>query len=216
LIRRAASGSPDGREEFARCYAPVIRAYLGARWRYSPLLDQVDDATQQVFVDCFEDEGALKRVDEGRSAGFRAYLYGVVRNVARNLERARAQAPRQRGDSLDLDGVAADGESLARTFDRAWARAVLRRAGELQLERAKAKDPRAVRRHELLALRYGEDLPIREIARRWNVDADELHRQFRRAREEFQKALEAVVRDLHGGGPERVEAECRELLRHFS
>lgn len=37
LIRDAAEGVPAARDEFARRYESVIRAYLGARWRGSPL-----------------------------------------------------------------------------------------------------------------------------------------------------------------------------------
>jgi RNA polymerase sigma-70 factor (ECF subfamily) len=101
-------------------------------------------------------------------------------------------------------------------FDRAWAQALMRDAAELQLERARAKGPEAVRRHRLLALRYGENLPIREIAKRWEVDADLLHREYPKAREEFKRALMDVVRDLQGGGPEAVGEECARLLEHFS
>jgi RNA polymerase sigma-70 factor (ECF subfamily) len=44
LIRAAAGGSAREREEFARRYVPVLRAYLAARWRGSPLLQDLDDA----------------------------------------------------------------------------------------------------------------------------------------------------------------------------
>ena len=58
LIRRAAQGGPEEREAFARRYAPVIRAYLGARWKASPLVGEIDDAGQQVFLECFREGGA--------------------------------------------------------------------------------------------------------------------------------------------------------------
>ncbi|MCK6461756.1 MAG: sigma-70 family RNA polymerase sigma factor, partial [Planctomycetes bacterium] len=83
IIRAAAAGSVPDRAEFARRYASVIRSYLGARWRNGPLLDEIDDAAQEVFVQCFRPAGALEGVDAERSGGFRAYLLGVVRNVAR-------------------------------------------------------------------------------------------------------------------------------------
>jgi RNA polymerase sigma-70 factor (ECF subfamily) len=51
LIRAAADGSPRDREEFAHRYAPVLRAYLAARWRGAPLLQDLDDAVQDVFVE---------------------------------------------------------------------------------------------------------------------------------------------------------------------
>ncbi len=33
VIQGAAAGRGDDRDQFARRYAPVVRAYLGARWR---------------------------------------------------------------------------------------------------------------------------------------------------------------------------------------
>ena len=83
VIRRAAEGVPQARSEFASRYGPVIRAYLGARWRGTTFFHDVDDAAQQVFLDCFKENGALGRVDPERGTGFRPFLYGVVRNVAR-------------------------------------------------------------------------------------------------------------------------------------
>ncbi len=47
LIRAAADGAPRQREEFARRYAPVLRAYLAARWRGSPLRQDLDDAVNE-------------------------------------------------------------------------------------------------------------------------------------------------------------------------
>jgi RNA polymerase sigma-70 factor (ECF subfamily) len=50
VIRGAAAGLRHDREEFARKYQPVVRAYLGARWRQSPLAAHVDDAIQDVLL----------------------------------------------------------------------------------------------------------------------------------------------------------------------
>ena len=217
VIRRAAEGSEAARADFVRRYTDVIRAYLGARWRYTPLYEEIDDAAQQVFLDCFKENGALGRADPERGPGFRAFLYGVVRNVARGLERTRARAREQPLESgLDLEALEAKEESLAQVFDRAWAGSILTEAADLMLERAREKGSDAVRRHALLELRFGEGLPIREIAARWEVEAARLHHQFAQAREEFRRALMDVVRDLNGGGAEAVEVECRRLLGHFS
>ena len=217
VIRRAAEGSPEDRDTFARRYGSVIGSYLRARWRGTPLFDEVDDATQQVFVDCFKEDGALGRADPERGAGFRAFLYGVVRNVARSMERKRARSKEQQPTSdMDLDRFRAQEDSLAKLFDRAWASTLLRDAAALQLERAQAQGSAAVRRHRLLVLRYGENLPIRKIAARWGVDPDLLHREYPKAREEFKRALMDVVRNVQGGGPEAVGGECSQLLAHFA
>ena len=52
--------------------------------------DEVEDAVQDVFVECFRDEGALTKVnpDEPNSS-FRKYLYVLVRNIARRVEDKR-------------------------------------------------------------------------------------------------------------------------------
>jgi RNA polymerase sigma-70 factor (ECF subfamily) len=211
LIRAAAGGSPRDREEFARRYAPVLRAYLAARWRGSPLLQDLDDAVQDVFVECFRPDGALDRLDPARDGGFRAFLYGVARNVARRREsrRPREQPP---DSAAPLEAVADDHTSLSRVFDRAWARAILREAARLQEERARVAGEGALRRVELLRLRFHENLPIRDVGRRWGVEAALLHHEYAKAREEFRAALLAVVASHHTGEPAAAEEECRQLL----
>jgi hypothetical protein len=58
VIRAAAAGSADDREELARRYLGVVRTYLAARWRGSALRPDLDDAVQEVFVACFKEGGA--------------------------------------------------------------------------------------------------------------------------------------------------------------
>ena len=53
VIRAAAAGSPADREALAHRYLGVVRAYLAARWRRLGLRNDLDDATQNVFVECF-------------------------------------------------------------------------------------------------------------------------------------------------------------------
>jgi RNA polymerase sigma-70 factor (ECF subfamily) len=211
LIRAAAGGSPRDREEFARRYAPVLRAYLAARWRASPLLQDLDDAVQDVFVECFRPRGALEAAQEGRGSGFRAFLYGVARNVARRRE-GRPPREQQPPAGAPLEDAPDDHTSLSRVFDRAWARAVLREAARLQEEHARSAGEGALRRVELLRLRFHDNLPIRDIAARWQTDAAVLHREYARGRQEFREALREVVACHHGGGPVAVEEECRNLL----
>jgi RNA polymerase sigma-70 factor (ECF subfamily) len=86
VIRAAAAGSPSDRAELARRYLGVVRAYLAARWRGSPLQADLDDAVQEVFVERFRQGGAIEAAGAGRVPSFRAFLYGVVRNVARRFE----------------------------------------------------------------------------------------------------------------------------------
>src|SRR4029077_19569776 len=119
LIRGAAAGRPADREELARRYLGVVRPYPGARWRGSDLRSDLDDAVQEVFVECFRQGGALEAVGAGRVPHFRAFLYGVVRNVARRFESrpVRAAGP--------LPEIVADDETQSQLFDRTWAQAVM-------------------------------------------------------------------------------------------
>jgi RNA polymerase sigma-70 factor (ECF subfamily) len=210
MIRAAGAGSPGDRDEFARRYGPVVRAYLAARWRFSPCRQDLDDAVQEVFVECFKQGGILDRADCGR--GFRPFLIGVIRNVARRWEAERGrQRERQAPGDKDLEGVADDEATPTRAFDRAWARALLREAARL-LEQHAATDEAARKRAELLRLRFHEGLPIREIARRWQADAAVLHHEYARAREEFRAALAEVVAFHRPGTPSEIEQECASLL----
>jgi RNA polymerase sigma-70 factor (ECF subfamily) len=77
------------RQELARRYLGVVRAYLAARWRGAALRDDLDDAVQEVFVECFRQGGALEAAGADRVPSFRAFLYGVIRNVARRFESPR-------------------------------------------------------------------------------------------------------------------------------
>lgn len=216
VIRDAAAGNVAAREAFARRYLPAVKAYLGTRWRSSPLLSEVDDAAQEVFVECFREAGALERVDPEREGGFRAFLYGVVRNVARRHETRRARRrAKERSPGPELEQTEADEPALSEAFDRAWALSVMRQAGARQIEHARGNGADALKRVDLLRLRIVEGKPIREIARTWGEDPTHLHREYARARREFRRALREIVAGVHPGPPEAIEAECRHLLDHF-
>jgi RNA polymerase sigma-70 factor (ECF subfamily) len=214
LIRKAARGLPPDQEDFAAVYGPAARAYLVARWRGTPLLQEVDDAVQEVLLACLRGGGALARADENRPGGFRAFFYGIVRNVALHAERsARRRKDRPAAVERDLEEVPADDPGLSTAFDRAWAEAIVREAAVRHRELASEGGEQAARRLELLRLRHEEGLPIREIAERQGADPDYLHHQYAKAREDFRKALVEVVSFHHpGASPDAVEAECRKVL----
>jgi RNA polymerase sigma-70 factor (ECF subfamily) len=210
VIRAAAAGSPSEREEFARRYLGVVRAYLGARWRGSSLHANFDDAVQEVFVECFRQGGVLEAAGDGRVPGFRAFFYGVLRNVARRFE------TRPRRPAAPLPEIAADEASLSQLFERSWAQAIMAEAARLQRRRAGERGPEAVRRVELLRLRFEENLPIRTIAERWGIPAAGLHHAYAKARQEFRAALLEVVAFHHPGSPSDVEQEAAGLLKALS
>jgi RNA polymerase sigma-70 factor (ECF subfamily) len=193
MIRDAAGGDPAARDRFARAYLPVVRAYLAARWRSAR--HSVEDAAQDVFVECFKDGGLLEKADADRPGGFRAFLLGAVRNVALRHEKpARAAGPLP-------DALPADDTGPAEAFDRAWARALLREAARAQEEAATRAGPPAVRRVQLLRLRFHDGLPIRDIARLWGEDPARLHHEYATARDEFRAALRGVVAFYNPGTP---------------
>src|SRR5262245_493611 len=213
LLRDAAAGGEASRAEFAARYAAVVRAYLAVRWRGSKLIHELDDTVQDVFLECLRDGGLLERAQADRPGGFRAFLYGAVRNVALRVETRRArQLAREAGDVVDLEAVPGREEALSQVYDRAWARAVVREAAERQSALAAQRDEAAVRRVELLRLRCHEGLPIREIARLWGADTATLHHEYARARQEFRSALREVIAFHHPGSPEEVDRECTQLL----
>jgi RNA polymerase sigma-70 factor (ECF subfamily) len=182
-----------------------VRAYLAARWRGTRR--DPDDATQDVFVECFRAGGVLDRADPDRAGGFRAFLLGAVRNVARRHEaRARPAEPLP-------DGLPADDTGPAEAFDKAWARALLKEAVHGQQQAAATSAAR--RRVELLRLRFGDGLPIRDIAARWGVDAARLHHEYATARDEFRTALRRVIAFHHPGlAAGAIDGACAELIAH--
>jgi RNA polymerase sigma-70 factor (ECF subfamily) len=210
VIRAAAAGSGPDREELARRYLGVVRAYLAARWRGSGLRPDLDDAIQEVFVECFRAGGALEAAGAGRVPSFRPFLYGVVRNVARRFESQPVRAP------AALPEVPANEEGLSRLFERSWARAIMTEAAQRQRQKASERSPDAVRRVELLRLRFEDNLPIRAIAERWGVPAAGLHQAYALARQEFKAALLEVLAFHNPGRPAELEQEAADLLRALS
>jgi RNA polymerase sigma-70 factor (ECF subfamily) len=217
LIRRASAGEDDGRRLFAGRYEPFVRALLAARWHGSARVVEIDDAVQDVFLECFRSGGVLSRVGEDRVPTFRAFLVGVVRNIAHRIECRRGplaftDATPEDASTLAPDGLVSAIDPPSRDVERAWARALIVEARDLLETRGRQADDGARRRVALLELRFQENLPIREIARRWGTDPIRLHREFARARSEFRAALFEVVATHHPGTHADVERNCEQLL----
>lgn len=209
LVGRAAAGEAGSREAFARVYGPVISAYLSARWRKPPQHEEVLDAVGEVFLQCFKEGGALGAAERRREGGFRAYLYGVTRNVAGNLRR------RGTHETQPEEGVPerADSEiSPSQTFDRAFAEAITREARYLMSMWA-ASDSGAATRLKALELMYEESLPSREVAARLGLEPEAVYPLLSRARKDFKAALLQVMAERHPGEtrPE-IERRCIEVL----
>ncbi len=214
LIHGAATGDEEACDAFARCYQPAIQAYLRARWGNRLAAEELEDAMQEVFVECLREHGALGRAQKGRGDGFRAYLFGIVGNVARRYESRggrRRDAPRSR--TFHADDHAAAQTSLSYAFDRAWATSMLGEARARMETNARAADDRHRKRVEILRLRFEEGLTLREIARRWDVDTTWMGHEYQRALRDYHSALKEVVGFHHPGAPERVQEECAALLK---
>lgn len=215
VILGAANGSQADRDEFARRYASVVRGYLSARWPSLRRKDLLEDAVQDVFIECFREGGVLVRAEPLRPGGFRPFLFGVVRNVARRIESNRADDRRRQAPSPmtpDLESIPVDDDTLSQIFDRAWASSIVSQATGLHAKRAQTLDAAAARRVELLRLRFFDGLPIREIAVRWNADPAKVHREYARARVEFRSALREVIMFDYPSPQENLEQRCDELL----
>lgn len=211
VIQAAASGSPSARAEFVQRYGAFIRQQLAARWQRSPLLAQIDDAQQEVFVECLKPQGVLARADASVPEGFRALLGAVVRNVALRTE---TRLQRQRCvDEVPASQLAADTSTVGRSFDRQWAVELLRTAAEEQARHAASAGEAAVRRVELLRLRFEEGLSIPDIAARWDRDASYVHHQYAKARADFQRALLAVLAARYPDLPaDQLREQCQQLV----
>jgi RNA polymerase sigma-70 factor (ECF subfamily) len=213
LIRAAARGERSARADFAVRYVPVVRAALAARWQRSHHMREIEDAVQDVFVECFRAEGAIGRADPSRSGGFRAYLRGVVQNIAARVERRDARQARLREpEEIDPEKVVAVDTRLSTAFDRAWARSIMREAADVHASHAAAQGAAAEQRLRILRLRFEEGLPIRDVARRLAMEPSAAHHEYARARKEFRAALNQVVAFYRPGSAEEVEQECEALL----
>lgn len=216
MVRAAAEGEASSRETFAWRYEPVVRAYLKTRWQESSHLLDVDDAMQEVFLECFREGGALTRASSDTGSRFRTFLFAVTRNVGRRIEERAARRWAKIGDQDPKElKIPSDDEPASRAFDRAWAGQLIRQARELLETRAEEQGERAIRRTRLLRLRFYDGMQIAEIARQWGVKAAHLHKEYAAARREFAKVLREVVAFHEPGAPDSVERECARLESLF-
>ena len=219
LIEEAASGDGPARSRFAGMYLPVVRAYLGARWRGKDISRELDDAVQEFFVECFRGDGILTRSEKRREdlsengAGFRGFLLGGVRNIAMRFEkRWTAKGAPSSLETLHPSRVAEFEGGLSRVFDRAWAQSIMEQAANLMRTRADLAGGAHQRRVELLRMRFNDSVPIRDIAKIWGEDAKALHRELDKARAEFRDSLREVVGLHNQCSGKALEAEIERLL----
>jgi len=216
VVLGAVAGDPADRDRFCVLYEPVIRAYLGARWRVPHQNQEVSDGVQEVFVECFKDRGALGRLDPGRSGGFRAFLYGVTRATAIAIERKSSRRTRDKTlHGSDLRFVQRTQATLSQAFDKAWARMIGREAGRLVAERAK-KHRGGIEKVKCLELRFVRGLPPRDIAVEMECPVERVYELLKLAKLEYRSALLEVVGSYSPTASEKeLEDKCRELAAHL-
>lgn len=211
LIHRAASGDRGARSQFSRSYERLIRAYLARRWSNTPLAADLDDAAQEVMIECMQDGGPLQRVDAARE--FRSYLLGIVENIARRFERRNGRRGEQAvGGESAFAEVPGRETQLSHYFDRQWAQALVDEARQMIDLLAQTGDKRAKLHADLLELRFGQGLPIRTIAASWQMDPDAVHRAFAKAKERFRSCLRRVVAFHVASNEAGLDAECERVL----
>jgi RNA polymerase sigma-70 factor (ECF subfamily) len=213
LIEQAGAGDARARAAFAERYGPSIRAMLAGRWRGTSLAANIDDAVQELFVECLKPDGVLARADRSVPQGFRALLGAVARNVALRFEARAARVSRASGSPSAISEVQADATSLAEALDRRWAIDLVREAAALHDHLARGGGDSARLRVELLRLRFGEDLSIATIAERLGRDQAFLHHQYAKARRDFLRCLHAVLEARYPGDDRRTARErSRQLI----
>ena len=214
LIARAAAGNPLDRDSFVERYAPIVRVFLCARWRLPIDHEAIADATQDVFLQCFRDEGLLDRAARGAVSGFKGYLLGATRNVALMTERRLArERARGSGTEIRFDDVEASTATQSEEFDRAWARMISREARRLLASRSDHSEL-TIERWHILALRYEEGLATKAIAERLMIPVERVHERLKQGRKEFGACVMEVMAELHpDDNRAQLERRCGELAR---
>ncbi|MEM7201648.1 MAG: sigma-70 family RNA polymerase sigma factor [Planctomycetota bacterium] len=213
IVLAAADGDAEARETFATRYLPVVRAYLRARWRGRAAQSDLEDAVQEVFVDCLRDDGALTRVEREHQGSFRSYLAGVTRNIALRFETGGAKRRQRIAEDERPDDTPDEEARLTKIFDRAWAQSLVQEAAERLTAAAEQAGPEAVRRVELLRRRYHEGNALKDVAEEWGVPAKAVYREIERARAEYAAILRRVVGEREGCQGEELTQACEQIMK---
>lgn len=179
-----------GEELFNRHFSSIYRFFL------TKLEPEAADLTQQTFLACVGN----RRTFTGRSS-FRAWLFGIARNLLHDRLRARFHRPSLElfEESMSsLTPVPPEHVSLANW--RPEVRLLLNALRQLPIDR-----------QILIELHYWEELSVAEIAEILCRPYGTVTSQLKRTRE----LLDRLISDL-GESPELVENTVRELARWMS
>jgi RNA polymerase sigma-70 factor (ECF subfamily) len=147
--------------------------------------DPIDDLIQKTFLGCVESRDAFR----GESS-FRAFLFGVARNVLGKHWRAKAR------DRLDFDGDTVSVHELGASPSSAYAKGQEQRMVLDALQRIPLES------QIVLELHYWEAMTAAEIGTALRIPVGTAKNRIRRAKQ----MLEAELRALTAGRP-RVEGQ---------
>ncbi len=201
MVQAAAEGDERARATFAQRYGNTVQRWLWFRWRHTPLRSYVDDAVQDVFVECLKPRGALSHVHpELAPHGFDAFLRGVVHHVACRVERSEARNFRHRRRLIEgAIPPAPPRLGSPEQLDHRWAQERIRTALR-ELDRQ--SPPMAHSLREFLRMHFEKELTVREIAALWREPVNRVHELRRRACRRFRECLLRVTHDGDHHGPE--------------
>lgn len=140
LLKRLRAGDASAMDELVRMYYPEILRYC--KW-HAPDVHLAEDAAQETFLKAIKYLGRC-----GFSGKFRNFLYKIAGNTCIDLYRSRGRAP------VPLEEVNADISYAEQGFEEA--------ADQLFIKELVRKlEPSS---QEIVILRFGQDLKLREIA----------------------------------------------------
>ena len=177
LVTRFQAGEPDAFAGLYMRYFDRVYGYLRAVFRHD--VHAVEDLTQQVFVKVFE---ALPRY-ERRGQPFRAWLFTIVRNVARSELRmsGRSEAVEPHVIAERYEAPSTDEATSVLTW-------LTDRELVMFVERL------SVSQRQVLVLKYMLDLPTKEVAQILGRQQDDVRALESRALRFLEARLTAVGR----------------------
>ena len=161
----------------------------------------IDDAAQEVYLECFRRGGAFAHFAPERARhGVTGFLRGVVRNVAHRFER---QWSRERAHRAHLTVTPLPVHSSDDAVPAGDSTGVAHEHVVAALDRLDHDDPARGTQRSLRAflhLHFDDGLPVRTIAKHWQETPDHVHELRSRACRRFRNCLLAVLRDA--GAPQ--------------
>ena len=207
LEKLAATGAPEAEwARFARLYDPVCRYYLAVLRRGWPSLrrDWDDDIVQETFLGLVQ---ALPEHRWERSRGrFRDFLFGVVRNKAREfarregrVEAASAETLEKQADPMDDCGAEAEREALRHELWRALLDRVF--AAERLMDTSK----------EIFRRLIEEEVPVETLAAEFDTTPNAIYRLKNRMTKKLREAWLASA-GPDGDATDALENLAKEIL----